>query len=206
MSEQEITAPNLDLATLHNIVDAQDHFVIWNNEFLRKKLIDSVSIDGFNESSLAAIIDELQREVQVPDDITSLSPDFRVIFDSFKTMQKKYVHVSLFASLSYVYIKDMLDQLQVTVDANKQRVVQAAQQASSVLKEQLGAEAKKYSELQQLLQKRAQGLNQFITEYSNTLATEAKGGSKRKKRAQKGGFIRDGTRANLAGDPYPKAS
>ena len=183
-----------NLASLADAVNVKD-FDIWQRELLKNF--------GNDADKITKIINAVSADV--PTGVEGQS-----ILESFKQLQTKYVHVSLFASLSYVYITKLLEDLKTKFEVNKLAAVQRAQKESSVqVQAQLEAKAKEYSELEEILQQRAQGLNQFITDYSNKLASEtaeAKGGSKRKKRAQKGGFIRDGTRANLAGDPYPKAS
>ena len=147
------------------------------------------------------------------------------ILNSFKDMQRRYVHVSLFASLSYMYITKILEsqkqQIIAYIQANTETIdtlntqLEASKQSAETVAtlrtqiESLKAQNENFKTLESDLQERAQGLSTFIDGYAAATTEGEKpegGGSKRKKRAQKGGFIRDGTRANLAGDPYPKAS
>ena len=166
----------------------------------------------------------------VKQDMTPATPDADIV-NSFKDMQRRYVHVSLFASLSYMYIEKMLTEVSTKIIANHKQAMSDAKQASgTALREALKIKAEEYRTLETLLQERAQGLSTFITDMAklpppigdagkgegeDADADEGKGkgkgadqggGSKKKKRVQKGGFVRDGTRASLAGDPYPNAS
>lgn len=196
--------------TMHRLVSEANFATLFSDETLNTLLKD-VSFDTTNATDKDAILNSLKnfvKEVKAYTPDTTNDPIFLV-----KTLQKKYVYVSLFASLSYVYIQQMLNNVSITIKANHEQAILAAQQESNeALKKSYDEKAKEYSHLEKLLSERINGLSAFINDYANTVTTPGEstvskgGGSKKKKRAQKGGFVRDGTGANLAGDPYPKAS
>ena len=147
------------------------------------------------------------------------------IFTQIKTLQRKYVHVSLFASLSYQYIQNIFEGLLTKSDAiitaNKQKIAELEQSKSSstaelqAVKAALQSSNEEYEALDNLLKERVNSLQDFINNYAANIQEQAKtqaeaqakaqAGGKKKKQ-QKGGFVRDGTRAMLMGDPYPTAS
>ena len=209
MSEPELAAdmigfPNLISNVSHDNINKWTDDILQNFGTDKKNLINSI----------------LESVKNVAADVSNAD-----IVNSFKDMQRRYVHVSLFASLSYMYITELLTSQQTTIknyiQANTATIatlntqLEASQQSAATvesLKKEivtLTAQTESFRTLESDLQERAQELSTFIDGYATAVEAEGQGpngGSKRKKRAQKGGFIRDGTRANLAGDPYPKAS
>jgi hypothetical protein len=147
------------------------------------------------------------------------------LIQSIKQIQRKYISVSLFASLSYVYIKNMLTDFQVKINQLNNVTdlkIQALETQSATSQKdfeelknkinELKSQQESYEQLEQLLKEKAEGLSQFVNQFVTTTQAQAEaepeeqGGGGKKKKQQKGGFVRDGTRAMLMGDPYPKAS
>ena len=209
--------PAADIIDFPNLISNVSH------TYIAKWTDDIVTKFGDDKSGIIKRILE-----SVKQDADSQDPNNASILNAFKDMQRRYVHVSLFASLSYVYITNMLEQqkarIQAHIQANIKKIadlqqqLEASQQSATTVaalqKEinTLAAQNVNFKTLESDLQERARGLSTFITTMADLPAAAAGegtgpgGGSKKKKRAQKGGFVRDGTRASLAGDPYPNAS
>jgi hypothetical protein len=202
-----------------NLITNVNHTSIgkWTDEILKM-----FGLDDANKTAINAILTSVKAEVATSDQ-DDLSGN---ILKSFKDMQRRYVHVSLFASLSYIYIKNILTSQKTIIEryiqanntniatlqtqlAESKRTAETAAELQVQLKA-LQLKQEEYTALETDLQNRANDLSGFVSGFAEAVGAEAPaapaaGGSK-KKRAQKGGFVRDGTRANLAGDPYPKAS
>jgi hypothetical protein len=179
----------------------------WTNEFMKTEFGED------NANAISAILSSVN-------DVDTSNPNANIL-NSFKDMQRRYVHVSLFASLSYIYITKILttqqaiikeritnnkvkiDELEAQLAVSQQSAVNVAALQQEI--DTLTAQTEAFKTLESDLKERAEALSGFVSKYAEAVGVQG-GGSKKKKRAQKGGFVRDGTRANLTGDPYPKAS
>jgi hypothetical protein len=207
-----------DIANFPNLITNVSHTNLdkWTEDILKKFNFEDDKSDIIN--TILTLVK--QQDVDLGDPNAS-------ILNLFKDMQRRYVHVSLFASLSYIYITEILTSQQQIIQeyiqtntmniATLQEKLQESQQSAATvesLKKEIAtltAQTESFKTLESDLQTRAKDLSGFVSGYATAVGAAPApapggGGSKKKKRAQKGGFVRDGTRANLAGDPYPKAS